>query len=74
VAGLLGSAVVSAAARDARPIAVAGGGYLAGVLAAGVQAADRLRDAPATALALAIMHVSWGVGFLQGPPSDEVER
>ncbi len=74
VGGLVGSAIVSAVARDVRPVACAAGGYLAGVLAAGAHAAEDLRDAPATALALATMHVSWGVGFLQGPPSDEVER
>ncbi|MEX2550806.1 MAG: glycosyltransferase family 2 protein [Nitriliruptoraceae bacterium] len=74
VLAVVGAGLLSAVVRDARPVAIVGGGYLVGVVAAGVHAAEDLRDAPATACALAIMHASWGVGFLQGPPSDEVER
>lgn len=46
--------------------AVTVGGYLLAVLAAGFLA--DFRRGPAVALALATMHVTWGVGFLLGPP------
>jgi GT2 family glycosyltransferase len=49
---------------------IAGAAYLAVLLVAGV-AADPRRG-PAVALALATMHVCWGVGFLLGPPRQAV--
>jgi succinoglycan biosynthesis protein ExoA len=47
---------------------VAGGGYLAVVLVGTVASVRPVRRAPAAAVATATMHVSWGVGFLLGPP------
>jgi len=49
---------------------IAGSCYLGVLLGAGV-AAD-LRRGPAVALALATMHLCWGVGFLLGPPRQAV--
>lgn len=43
-------------------------GYLLLVLIAGVLAARRPVRGVAVALALVVMHVCWGVGFLLGPP------
>lgn len=74
VLGLAGAAACSLLTRDRRPFATAAGAYAAGVLAAGAQAVDEPGAAPATGLALATMHLSWGVGFLLGPPGDAVER
>lgn len=68
VATLVGAGVASGVTRSAWPAAVVWGGYATSVLAAGAHAADSPRDALPTALALATMHVSWGVGFLLGPP------
>jgi succinoglycan biosynthesis protein ExoA len=45
-------------------------GYAAAVLVAGWAAAPRASLAPRTALALATMHLAWGLGFLAGPPRD----
>jgi succinoglycan biosynthesis protein ExoA len=67
---LAGAAGASALARDARPLAAVGGGYLAVLLGGGVRAAGVRGGGPA-ALALATMHLSWGVGFLVGPPRDD---
>ena len=64
------SAVLSTALRDARPVALAGGGYLGVLTGAALRAADGPRDVPGVALALGTMHTSWGVGFLLGPPSE----
>jgi succinoglycan biosynthesis protein ExoA len=66
VAALTGSAVVGLAAR--RPVvpAAAVAGYLAVVTGGATAASERLRDAPATTLALCVMHLSWGAGFLRG--------
>lgn len=70
--GLAGSAVASLLARDARPVALVGGTYLGLLAGAGLSAAPEPRTAPVTAAALGTMHLSWAVGFLQGPP-DVVE-
>ena len=68
VLALAGAGLASILSRDARPGTLVAGGYLGAVGLAGAHAAERPREAPATALALLTMHVSWGVGFLLGPP------
>ncbi len=68
IAGLATTAGWGLARRRALLPAVAGGGYLAAVLAGTAATVRPLRRAPAAALATATMHVSWGVGFLLGPP------
>lgn len=68
VLALVGAAIVSVTTRRPAPLGVVAGGYVATVTAAGIRAAPEPRVAPATALALATMHLSWGVGFLLGPP------
>lgn len=62
------AALVSLLRRRPGPWAVVAGGYTAVVLAGGMRAAPEPRSGPATALALATMHLSWGIGFLIGPP------
>ncbi len=44
--------------------------YLVLLLGAGAQASRRPHLAVGVALALLVMHVSWGLGFLVGPPRD----
>ena len=68
VLGLAGAALTSTLARDPRPLALAGGGYLGLLAGAGAAVADQPRSAPGVAVALATMHLAWGVGFLAGPP------
>ncbi len=68
VTALSGAAGVNAATRRSRPLLLVAGGYLGVVSLGAVHAASGLREAPATALALSVMHLSWGVGFLLGPP------
>lgn len=68
VVALAGAAVISVVGRRPGPVGVVGGGYLGTVLAGGIHAAGSWRDGPRTAVALATMHLSWGVGFLIGPP------
>jgi succinoglycan biosynthesis protein ExoA len=68
VCGLAGAALTSVALRDARPLAVAAGGYLGLLAGAGAKAAPEPLLGPATGIALGTMHLAWGVGFLQGPP------
>ncbi len=65
---LSATALASAISRRSAPLVVAASGYL-GAVAAGTLASvpDRRRALP-TALATATMHLSWGVGFLLGPP------
>ena len=63
---------LSVASRDGRPLGLVGGGYLGAVTGGALAAVERVRDAPAVAVALATMHASWGVGFLLGPPRREV--
>lgn len=50
--------------------ALAAAGYLGLLVVAGVHAAPTLALALPTAVALGTMHVSWGLGFLYGPPRD----
>jgi succinoglycan biosynthesis protein ExoA len=62
-----GAAGASAITRDLRPFAIVAGSYLLAVAGAGVHAAGA-RDGLPAAVALATMHLSWGIGFLVGPP------
>jgi succinoglycan biosynthesis protein ExoA len=64
---LVGAAGASVLTADLRPVAVVGGGYLATVLGGGLRAGG-VRDGVPTAVALATMHLGWGIGFLVGPP------
>lgn len=68
VVGLVGAAGLSVALASPWPIAVVGGGYLVGILGAAAVAAEDPGAWPGTALALATMHLTWGAGFLLGPP------
>jgi len=68
VAGLVAAGSWGLVRRQALVPVVVGGGYLAVVLAGTVASVRPLRLAPAAALATTTMHVSWGVGFLLGPP------
>lgn len=65
---LVGAAGVSLAARDRRPFQFVAGGYISVVGIGGLHASTKLRDVPGTTLALVVMHLSWGTGFLIGPP------
>jgi succinoglycan biosynthesis protein ExoA len=68
VTALLTAAGLSVAARDPRPLRLVAGGYVSAASIGGVHAAPELRDVPGTTLALVVMHLSWGAGFLLGPP------
>lgn len=68
VVALVGAGLLSLATRRRGPIGVVGGGYALTVAVGGVHAAPTPALAPATAAALATMHLGWGVGFLLGPP------
>lgn len=68
VAGLAVAATTTAVTGRPRALLVASAGYGALVTVGGQLAASRAGDGPPTALALATMHLSWGVGFLLGPP------
>jgi succinoglycan biosynthesis protein ExoA len=70
VVGLLGSVVLALVTGWWWPPVVAIGGYAVAVLAAGAAAAPRPGLAVRTALALATMHLAWGLGFLAGAPRD----
>lgn len=70
VVGLAAALGLSVVTRRAAPAALAVGGYAAGLTAAAIPAADTPRDVPAVAAALATMHLSWGAGFLLGPPRE----
>lgn len=65
VFGVVTSVVAGVIARAPAIPATVGGGYVLAVMVGGV-AADRRRPL-AVAVALATMHWSWAVGFLQGP-------
>jgi succinoglycan biosynthesis protein ExoA len=54
-------------------ITVPAGGYLTGLLAAGIAASGRIAGGLATAVALGTMHLAWGLGFLAGPPRGAVQ-
>jgi succinoglycan biosynthesis protein ExoA len=73
VACLAATATLSIVRRDARPVASATVGYSAALLASAVTARPGWRAVPSTAGALGIMHLSWGVGFLLGPPRSGLE-
>lgn len=74
VLGLFGAAGVSVVRRRWSPFAVATGGYAAVLLAAASRAADRPSDIPGVVVALATMHVSWGIGFVVGPPRQDTRH
>lgn len=67
---VLGGSVAAAVLLPGRgPVLLIPGAYATAVLVAALQAADGLRQVPATACALFVMHVAWGAGFLAGPPN-----
>jgi succinoglycan biosynthesis protein ExoA len=68
VVGLLAATLLGLATGVWLVLGLALATYVAALLIAAATAVDRLTLAPATALALATMHLSWGVGFLLGPP------
>lgn len=68
VLGLVGLAVLSALVGTAIPLGLGVAVYTAGLIIAAAASVPVLRLAPATAAALATMHLAWGVGFLLGPP------
>lgn len=68
VVGVVASTVTGVVARAPALPAIVGGGYLLAIVSGGV-VADRRRPL-AVAVALATMHWSWAVGFLQGPRAD----
>jgi glycosyltransferase involved in cell wall biosynthesis len=65
VLALAASAVAAVALGSWWPLALPGG--YAAALAAAAVAADTRRRAPAVAVALAVMHLAWGTGFLVLP-------
>lgn len=68
VAGLATAAGWGLVRRRVWPPAMAVSGYLGAVLVGTAATVRPLRRVPAAALATATMHLSWGVGFLVGPP------
>jgi succinoglycan biosynthesis protein ExoA len=68
VVGLAGAAATSLLTRDLRPVALATAAYAGLLGGAATAAADEPAEAPGVAIALGTMHLSWGVGFLYGPP------
>jgi succinoglycan biosynthesis protein ExoA len=68
VLGLAGAASVSLLARDPRPAALVTAAYAGLLGGAAVASAEEPSEAPGIAVALGTMHLSWGVGFLGGPP------
>ena len=57
------------------PLALVAGGYGAGlVVGTLVEGGDGVRRLPLTVAALAVMHLSWGVGFLTAPARPLPER
>jgi len=68
VVGTAGLAVLAVLLASAWLVVVPLLGYLLLVLTAGMLAARRPARGGAVALALLVMHVCWGVGFLLGPP------
>jgi glycosyltransferase involved in cell wall biosynthesis/GT2 family glycosyltransferase len=73
VLGLLGGVIVAAAFGAWWPLGAVGGAYLLAVVVAAVQAAPSARLVLATALAFVVVHLSWGSGFLLGPPSGALD-
>lgn len=72
VAGLALAGGAATVTRRPALLLVPAVAYATGLAAAGAQAAPRPRLAPATAIALGTMHLSWGLGFLVGPPRNAV--
>jgi succinoglycan biosynthesis protein ExoA len=68
VVGILGATVLGAATGVWLVLGLGLALYVAALIIASAAAVPVLRLAPAGALALAAMHLSWGVGFLLGPP------
>ncbi|MPZ88446.1 MAG: glycosyltransferase [Nitriliruptorales bacterium] len=65
VLALAGSVAASLRLRCRWPMTLPAA-YAAGITAAGAAAAGRAGRVPGTALALAVMHLAWGLGFLTG--------
>ena len=71
VAGLAGAGLLAAATRRPALLGVPAGAYAAGLLAAGAHARPGgVAAVGRTAVALGTMHLSWGLGFWQGPPGE----
>jgi succinoglycan biosynthesis protein ExoA len=68
VAGLVGAGIVSAVVGSVLPVGAALAVYLAALIVAAVVAVPSLGIVPGVVVALAVMHLSWGIGFLLGPP------
>ena len=68
VVGLAGAAVLSVVLGAWWPILVAAAVYLAVVVAGAVTSGAPATRWPAVALALVVMHLAWGLGFVVGPP------
>jgi succinoglycan biosynthesis protein ExoA len=70
----LGAAVVASVVIGSWwPAVFVVGGYVAGIVVAAAAAARSAAVWPATVLALLVMHLSWGVAFLVGPPRGALE-
>ncbi|MEX0869660.1 MAG: glycosyltransferase [Nitriliruptoraceae bacterium] len=68
VAGLLVAVVTSVALGTPWPVVVVAGGYGCAMVVAGLGIAHRPIVGLQVAAALATMHLTWGFGFLVGPP------
>jgi succinoglycan biosynthesis protein ExoA len=68
VVGFVGLALLGAATGLWFVLGFAAALYVAALIIAAAAAVPVLRLVPQTVLALATMHLSWGVGFLLGPP------
>lgn len=68
VTTLLGATVAGVGLRRALPPLLAVAGYALVLASGATTAAERRADVPRVVVALATMHLSWGVGFLVGPP------
>lgn len=73
VVGLDAAALLSLLLTALWPVSVALGAYLLVVAAGVVTSPARPRHWPVTALALVVMHTSWGLGFLVGPPAGALD-
>jgi succinoglycan biosynthesis protein ExoA len=67
-AGLVGSAGVAVGLRRPTFVAAPALAYAAVLVAEGWRSSADRRDVPAVAVALATMHLSFGSGFIAGPP------
>lgn len=74
VLGLASTGALAAALGSAWLFVVPAAGYLLAVLLAGLAAARRPVAAVLVAVALVVMHLSWGTGFLLGPPRGIASR